>query len=241
MTRSIRQVNPASQYWSQFTPEWINEDIPYSTRFEDTYYTKSDGRGETDHVFINGNHLPRRWPNNSSFTIAELGFGTGLNFLQTVFRWNGLKSPGASLNFFSFEQYPMPTDAMAHALSHWPQLGELAHRLCSSWQVDGGIFDWQFARDIQLRVIFGDANLTLPNTELLADAWYLDGFSPAKNPQLWNLNLMQQVHSATKSGGTFATYSVAGMVRRNLQAAGFEISRNRGYGTKREMLSGYRM
>ena len=224
----------------QAKTSWIDGNIPLSNRFDDTYYSQSDGRAETGHVFINGNQLPTRWSLLPQCTIGELGFGTGLNFLQTVDQWNRIKSPGARLNFVSFELYPLATDAIAKALSRWGELDALSERLCKLWRFDQSVLSVQFFDDINLKVHFGDANELLGQPGLSSDAWYLDGFSPAKNPELWNEQLMGDVYRATKPGGTFATYSVAGFVRRNLQAAGFNISRQKGFGTKREMLTGYR-
>ncbi len=220
--------------------EWLDENIPRSTRFGDTYYTKSDGRAETGHVFINGNNLPERWKSPTRFTIGELGFGTGLNFLETVRQWKKTRPYGASLEFISFEQFPLSTDEMYRALSRWRELEEATEKLCGQWQVAEKLFELEFDDEVSLQVIFGDANILLPQYELKADAWYLDGFSPSKNPELWNETLLAEVFTKTKPGGTFATYSAAGFVRRNLQAAGFKVSRIKGFDTKREMLSGYK-
>lgn len=101
---------------------WINEQLPFSTRFDDVYFSKVDGRKETLHTFIEGNSLPQRWPDMKQCTIGELGFGTGLNFLETVRHWQNFKSPGTKLHFISFEQYPMEWHQMEKALSRWPEL-----------------------------------------------------------------------------------------------------------------------
>ena len=219
---------------------WLEDNIPFSQIFDDTYFTKSDGRAETDHVFINGNNLRQRWADTKECTIGELGFGTGLNFIETARQWNAVKQPGASLEFISFELYPLNAQEMHRALARWKELDQLAEVLCSNWHANGDKFQFLFPDNIKLRVNFGDANHTLSQCALSADAWYLDGFSPAKNPQMWNETLMKNVYQASKHGTTFATYTVAGFVRRNLISAGFELSRKKGFGTKREMLSGYR-
>ncbi len=132
----------------------------------------------------------------------------------------------------------MSNEDMAKALSQWPALDELAARLAEVWNPEFEIIDEDFAEDIRLTVFMSDANVRLPQLQLEADAWYLDGFSPAKNPELWNVELMQHVSTATKPAGSFATYSAAGAVRRNLEAAGFSVERKQGFGTKREMLTG---
>ena len=230
---------------SQVQTNWLDTNIPHSNLFKDTYYSKFDGRGETDHVFIKGNDLPRRWEllssGTSKFTIGELGFGTGLNFLETIFQWKKVIKTEAMLEFISFERYPLRHDEMRLALSRWPRLEELAKKLCSQWTNDGEQFHLRFADNVNLCIYFGDANIQLPKLTPTIDAWYLDGFSPAKNPQMWNETLMAQVYQSTNPGGTLATYTVAGFVRRNLSAAGFKLCRDQGFGTKREMLTGYKI
>ena len=218
--------------------KWVDNNTPLSERFDDTYYSISDGRAETDHVYIRGNNLHERWPQMQDCTIGELGFGTGLNFLETVRQWQMLKPIGAKLHFISFEQYPLSQKQMLQALLPWNELKDHAITLTNFWEPDTDILEVNFDNDVSLTVYLGDANDLLPKLDTQFDAWYLDGFSPAKNPQLWNEGLMQLVHDKTKPAGTFATYSVAGYVRRNLEKAGFTLSRGKGFATKREMLHG---
>lgn len=217
---------------------WIEETIPLSSRFDDTYYSKSDGQLETRHVFIEGNKLPARWQNKNNFTIGELGFGTGLNFLETVRQWELQCDAKAQLNYFSFEQYPLSRQQIQNALSRWRSLDVLSGKLCNIWEPGENELEVMFTPQVRLIIKFGDANHTLQTLKSSVDAWYLDGFSPAKNPELWNLELMQQVYDHTAPQGTFATYTVAGYVRRNLQHAGFVVARQNGFGSKREMLMG---
>lgn len=218
--------------------EWRDDITPISTRFNDPYYSVDDGRAETDYVFIQGNRLPTRWPNMQTCTIAELGFGTGLNFLETVRQWQTQKQQNTSLTFISFEQYPVTKEEIARALSNWPELETLSSRLIELWQPDEETLDIAFAPDIQLTVYMGDANTLFPAQPFTADAWYLDGFSPAKNPELWNEALMLEVGNHTKPSGTFATYTAAGFVKRGLAAAGFDVQKTKGFGRKRDMLIG---
>jgi len=218
--------------------EWRDDKTPVSAQFDDPYYSVDDGRAETEYVFIDGNQLKSRWPELSDCTIAELGFGTGLNFLETVRHWRSIKHNGGKLHFTSFEQFPISKDELAKALSNWPDLTDLASQLVEVWDPSPELLDLEFDKDIKLTVYFGDANITLPNLKFAADAWYLDGFSPAKNPELWNGQLMQEVGNRTVAGGTFATYTAAGFVKRNLQFAGFQVQKIRGFGRKREMLTG---
>ncbi|MEM7289878.1 MAG: tRNA (5-methylaminomethyl-2-thiouridine)(34)-methyltransferase MnmD, partial [Pseudomonadota bacterium] len=218
--------------------EWRDGTLPVSTRFDDPYYSVEDGRAETSHVFIEGNHLPQRWQTMHHCTVAELGFGTGLNFLETVLQWQNHSTSGARLDFFSFERFPLTAQDMLKALSAWSNLNDLTTRLTSIWEPNEQKFEIEFLPDIRLKVHFADANASLPNQSFEADAWYLDGFSPAKNPELWNAELMKAVADHTVAGGTFSTYTAAGFVRRNLAASGFIVTKSRGYGRKREMLIG---
>ena len=221
--------------------EWRDDVLPVSTRFDDPYYSTSDGRAECDHVFIRGNGLPQRWEIMESCTIAELGFGTGLNFLETVHQWQQISSNDAKLHFISFERFPLVFDEMQQALAVWPELGELTNLLGNIWNPETDVVDEELSEGIRLSVHIGDANEVLPTADFSANAWYLDGFSPAKNPELWNEALMTCVADKTAPDGTFSTYSAAGFVRRNLQSAGFQVKKVPGFGRKREMLVGKKM
>lgn len=220
--------------------EWRDGDVPVSRRFDDPFYSVADGLAEARHVFIDGNELRARWPQMDQCLVAELGFGTGLNFLATVSAWRQFADIDASLHFISFEQFPLDKADMARALSRWPELEDEAARLLGIWDPRYEFLDVAFADRIRLTVFFSDAATRLPQCDFTADAWYLDGFAPAKNPQLWTADLLQAIFECTAPGGSFATYSAAGWVRRNLQTAGFDVVRRPGFGKKREMLAGIR-
>lgn len=211
---------------------WIEGHIPMSVTFDDPYFSLENGLAETRHVFLDGNDLPARF--GGGFHVAELGFGTGLNFLCTVAAWRATGITGV-LNFTSFEAFPMTLEDMAMALAAFPELSDLATEMLDALAAGGWSHD---LGDVQLEVIVGDARDMLPNWSGRADAWYLDGFSPAKNPELWGAKLMQDVANHTKAGGTVATYTAAGFVRRGLQDAGFEVTRTKGFGRKRHMTQG---
>lgn len=203
--------------------------VPISDRFDDPYYSLNDGLAETHHVFINGNNLPDRFGN--ALRIAELGFGTGLNLLATWDAWQ--KAQGKAVHFTSFEAYPMAPADMATALAHFPQLAALTDRFLAKWHGQSGPV--QLAKGFTCEVITGDARITVPAWQGTADAWYLDGFSPAKNPALWEPDLLASVGAHTAANGTAATYSAAGHVRQSLTAAGFDVQRVAGFGRKRHM------
>jgi len=213
---------------------WIEGNAPYSKRFEDRYFAREDGRAETRAVFLAGNGLPERWRQTKQFHIAELGFGTGLNFLETLALWQKQAPPTAHLTFTSFELYPLSRYEIARALLNWPDLCELATPLLNHWPIEKTLH----LGNVTLELIIGNAGRTLPDWHGTADAWYLDGFSPAKNPQLWEAGLMRSLYEHTDPNGTFSTYTAAGFVRRNLQEAGFTVERVKGFGNKRERLQG---
>lgn len=209
--------------------EWQAGDVPVSTRFDDPYFSLDDGLAETAHVFLTGNGLPNRF--RDGFHIAELGFGTGLNLLATLDLWRQSNQRGV-LRFTSFEAYPMQPDEMIRAQSAFASLAGIAAELAPFWASGAPQIDLP---DLHFTLIKGDARETLPQWPGLADAWFLDGFSPAKNPELWQPDLMQQVGAHTSDQGTAATYTAAGFVRRGLESAGFSVTRTPGYGRKRHM------
>lgn len=204
--------------------DW-RDGTPVSRVFDDPYFSLASGPEETRHTFLAGNDLPARL--TDGFHIAELGFGTGLNALVTAAAWQG---PGR-LRFTSFEGFPMARDDMARALSVFPQFD--AGVLLDQWP-DRSIT----LADMDIEIVTGDVRATLPVWSGRADAWFLDGFSPAKNPEMWGADLMMQVGVHTAPGGTFATYTAAGHVRQALTVAGFDVARVPGYGRKRHMSRG---
>lgn len=212
--------------------DWRDGIVPVSRQFDDPYFSIRDGLGETNHVFLAGNGLPERF--RDGFHIAELGFGTGLNMLASAVAWNKSGQAG-SFKFTSFEAYPMGTEDIRMALLSFPQLQSLTGEFLEHWQSGRTRFKVGPA-DVEL--ILGDARHTLSASDIKADAWFLDGFSPAKNPELWEPSLMRQVAQHTAKGGTFATYTAAGHVRDSLAKVGFSVSRVPGFGDKRHMTTG---
>ncbi|WP_281968526.1 tRNA (5-methylaminomethyl-2-thiouridine)(34)-methyltransferase MnmD [Roseovarius nanhaiticus] len=210
--------------------DWRQGDVPVSRRFDDPYFSLDDGLAETGHVFLQGNDLPARFCDG--FTVAELGFGTGLNMLACAELWAAHGAPG-TLHLTSFEAYPMEAADMTRALAVFPQLRARAAPLIEAWQ--GGRYEIDLGDGVKLTVIIGDARETLPRWPGRADAWFLDGFSPARNPELWEPDLLKTVFAHTAPGGTAATYSAAGHVRRALEDAGFAVERAPGHGRKRHM------
>ena len=208
--------------------EWLDGVIPVSRRFDDPYFSLAGGLDETRHVFLTGNGLPERL--FAGFQIAELGFGTGLNLLATL-----LLAPDRALRYTSFEAYPITAEEMARSHAAFPEVGAVAAPLVEAWAK--GLRRFSLGM-IEVEVIEADARDTLPLWTGRADAWSLDGFSPAKNPELWGEDLMAEVARHTAPQGTFATYTAAGHVRRALTLGGFNVTRAQGHGTKRHMSKG---
>jgi tRNA 5-methylaminomethyl-2-thiouridine biosynthesis bifunctional protein len=217
--------------------DW-SENGPRSPRFGDVYFSTLDGLAESRSVFLAGCGLPEAWAGRACFTVAELGFGTGLNVLALLDLWRRTRAPGARLSVFSIEAFPIAREDAARALAAWPELADLAAGLLAQWPEgrrglhridlpdDGAILDLAVA----------DAETALAQWDGAADAWFLDGFSPAKNPQMWREPLMALVAARSRPGARAATFTVAGAVRRSLQAAGFTVEKRPGFGRKRERL-----
>jgi len=208
--------------------DWRDGVIPVSRRFDDPYFSLNDGLAETGHVFLAGNGLPARL--RPGFQVAELGFGTGLNLLALH-----LCNPDLPIRFTSFEAFPLDSTEIARALDHFPQARAVADPFLTAWAKGEQHFE---IGSITVEIIIGDARETLPQWQGCADAWFLDGFSPAKNPELWSPDLMAEVACHTAPGGTFATYTAAGHVRRALAESGFTVDRRPGHGRKRHMTVG---
>lgn len=201
---------------------WRGDGVPISTRFDDPYFSLAGGLAEARHVFLAGNGLPGRL--RPGFHVAELGFGTGLNLLALA------QATTVPVRFTSFEAFPLDPAQMGRAHAAFPELAPLAAQLRPAGRFRVGT--------VEAEVIAGDARRTLPAWRGRADAWFLDGFAPAKNPELWGEALLAEVAAHTAPGGSFATYSAAGHVRRALAAAGFTVERRPGFAGKRHMSAG---
>ena len=213
--------------------DWNAAGVPVSRQFDDPYYSLDSGWDETAYVFLAGNGLPERL--RPGFAVAELGFGTGLNLLALVAM--AMAQGVTGLRFTSFEAFPLSAADTATALAAFPPALALAGPLIEAR--DRGETRWSHG-PVAVELILGDARDTLPRWEGRAEAWFLDGFAPAKNPELWDPALLAEVAGHTAPGGTFATYTAAGAVRQALAGAGFEVERIPGFGRKRHMTRGRR-
>ena len=226
--------------------QWENG-LPIATRFNDVYYSRASGMAETRHVFLQHNHLPERFVqlvSGSTFTIGETGFGTGLNFLCTWQLFLEHAPANCTLHFISTEKYPLKPADLRKALSVFDELAPLASRMIAAYQLDTGNLELQFndaGRQVKLTVLLGDVLDTLPNLNASVDAWFLDGFAPAKNPEMWQAALFAALDANSHDQTTYATFTAARLVRDGLAAAGFSVDKHPGFGRKRDMIAGRRI
>jgi tRNA 5-methylaminomethyl-2-thiouridine biosynthesis bifunctional protein len=225
-------LQPAKLGWRQ--------GVPYSDVFDDLYFAREGGLEESRYVFLENNDLPQRWKNYSRFTVAETGFGTGLNFLSTLALWSESAPDYAQLHYISAEKHPFTKTDLSLALEFWPYLSRYCKELLKVYpELVPGYHRRELAnRRVTLTLLFGDALELYTQLRAEVDAWYLDGFAPSKNPQMWIPKLFQQIARLSHPGTTFSTFTAAGMVRRGLQEVGFEVSKFPGFGAKRDMLRG---
>jgi tRNA 5-methylaminomethyl-2-thiouridine biosynthesis bifunctional protein len=215
---------------------------PYSPEFQDVYHSSHGGLQQARHVFLGGNDLPARWRGRESFVIVETGFGLGVNFLAAWDAWRADASRPRRLHFVSVESHPFTREDLAAALEPFAEIEALARALTLAWppplagfhraHFDGG--------NVILTLLFGEARSMLPQLVARADAFFLDGFSPARNPGMWSPEVVREVARLAAPGATLATWTVAGGVRTALADAGFSVEKRPGFASKREMLAGRR-
>lgn len=246
---SAEEINPKAEI------EWGENQTPFSPLFDDFYYSTDSGLAETTYIFLEHNRIAERLAECQvvaerveksarlgSFCIVETGFGTGLNFLATLQVWHKLaeSKTAPDLHFVSFEKYPLQKEALRKAHAVFPELSEWSDRLIEHYPLSlPGWHDlWLFEGKVRLTLWFGDVLKGLPECEFKVDAWYLDGFTPSRNPDMWQPSLYKEMARLSHLETTFATYTAAGDVRRGLMEAGFEVVKDTGFGQKREMCFG---
>ncbi|MCB1555694.1 MAG: bifunctional tRNA (5-methylaminomethyl-2-thiouridine)(34)-methyltransferase MnmD/FAD-dependent 5-carboxymethylaminomethyl-2-thiouridine(34) oxidoreductase MnmC [Alphaproteobacteria bacterium] len=224
----------------------MTRDTLYSARFDDVYFSRDGGLAETRHVFLAGNDLPAAWKDRDHFTIAETGFGTGLNLLAAWQRFEETTTSDQRLHFVSFEKYPLSATDIKNALSPMKDAmgagGDVRlARYLDSYPVRlSGFHRVSLTSRVTLTLVFDNVNDALPNLIVPrgVDAWFLDGFTPAKNPEMWTDTVFRAMAALSAPGATFATFTAAGFVRRSLEAAGFSVRKTPGFGRKKDMTVG---
>ena len=220
-------------------PVWLEDGTLYSARYGDVYASAEGAVAEAQHVFLRGNELPQRWQGCETFVIVETGFGAGLNFLATWDAWRAHAPAWSRLHYISAEKHPFRGQDLARVLAPWEQVAELGERLRERYPplVPGFHRLRLDAGRVSLTLLFGEALEMLRQLSAKADAFYLDGFAPARNPELWSAEIFAELARLARPGATAATYTVAGVVRRGLTCAGFSVERREGFGRKRQMLA----
>ncbi|WP_250463278.1 bifunctional tRNA (5-methylaminomethyl-2-thiouridine)(34)-methyltransferase MnmD/FAD-dependent 5-carboxymethylaminomethyl-2-thiouridine(34) oxidoreductase MnmC [Microbulbifer litoralis] len=229
--------------------QWRDDGQPLSPAFDDIYFSSESGLDESRYVFLQQNELPQRFAAlaaGDTFTIGETGFGTGLNFLAAWDLWRQSAPTGAHLHFVSVEKFPLRRHDLERALALWPQLQPLARQLLQQYPpfTARGVHRLHFG-PVQLTLAIGEASEAFAGLRLGDDhrdrnvaAWFLDGFAPAKNPDMWTPALFDNIAALSRPGASFATFTCAGIVKRGLKKAGFALEKVPGFGRKREMLRG---
>ena len=228
--------------------KWDKQGLPYSTIFDDKYFCTENGYEETLHVSCHGNQLKERFAKldpaqKGTFTIIETGFGTGLSFCCAWEIWDQIAPRSWALHFISIELFPLSNKELAQALSLWPFLNKYIHALTAKYKPSDKQMDVQFD-NVRLTLVFDDVVKALKDIKQCnavpgrVDAWFLNGFAPAKNPLMWTDAVFEAMAPLSKATTTMSTFTVAGFVRRGLEANGFMLQKIRGFGTKKHVLTG---
>lgn len=221
--------------------EWDEQGQPLSSVYDDVYFSRASGLEETRYVFLQHNRLAERFAAlqpGQQLCIGETGFGTGLNFLCAWQLFEQVAGADSRLHFISVEKYPLTADDLARSLALWPELARQADALLGQYQAIHPGFQQLCFGNVTLTLLVGDVHDGLPRLAAEVDAWFLDGFAPAKNPEMWTPELFQQLARLSAPQATLATFTCAGFVRRGLNQAGFAMAKVKGFGHKREMLAG---
>jgi tRNA 5-methylaminomethyl-2-thiouridine biosynthesis bifunctional protein len=220
-------------------PAFDSTGTPYSPEYGDVYHSAESGPGQARHVFLGGNDLPARWAGARVFTILETGFGLGLNFLATWQAWRADPARSERLHFVSIEKHPFAREGLATLHAHYPEFTSLGAELQAAWPLPlPGLHRLHFEDGrVTLTLAFGDIADVLPKLRLAADAIFLDGFAPDRNPNMWATAVMKGLARLARPGATAATYTTARAVRDALAAAGFVPEQRPGFGRKRQMLA----
>ena len=234
MASNFKPIEHARIRWQAGTP--------VAPEFADSYFSRGQGPAESQAVFLQGNHLPERFaalPEQGLFVIGETGFGTGLNMLQAARLFSETAPKSARLHLVSVEKYPLTKADLATALNQWPQLKRWSQPLLEQYPpATPGFHRIRLSERIDLTLMLGEAESMWRQHPGGMDAWFLDGFAPDRNPDLWNSDVFKQLAEKSRPGATLASFTVAGPVRRGLQAAGFTLQRKPGFGRKRHRLEG---
>lgn len=213
-----------------------------SAHYDDVYFSAQDGFAESCYVFIEGCDLPDQWKDSAIFRVGETGFGTGLNFLALWKLFAQNRAQGQKLIFTSFEKHPLSPQQIHEALDGWrDSLGDYIDAMLQHYNItpqQNQVYEINDFITLDLRI--GDVCDLMPDIHQEQDAWFLDGFAPSKNPDMWQEDILNHIGRLTVKNGRLSTFTAAGFVRRGLESAGFKMSKRAGFGRKREHLIGVR-
>ena len=230
---------PAPKPLTQCPPpalDWSRPSAPASTDFDDIYFSTDGGLEEAETVFLKGCGLPEGWQKHSRFVIGELGFGSGLNFLTAWRMWDKTKTANSRLHFISIEKFPFDAEQLRQALAAWPELENYSAQLIDQWPGRVKGFHRLHFGDVTLTLIHDDISGALDAVDARVEAWFLDGFTPVKNPDMWSSEVMAKIARLSAPGARLGTFTVAANVRQALIEAGFEVEKKDGFGRKRHRL-----
>ncbi|AXO14778.1 bifunctional tRNA (5-methylaminomethyl-2-thiouridine)(34)-methyltransferase MnmD/FAD-dependent 5-carboxymethylaminomethyl-2-thiouridine(34) oxidoreductase MnmC [Thalassospira indica] len=221
---------------------WQDGNVPFSPHFGDIYFNPKDGLAETRYVFLEGNNLPSAWQDRENFVIGETGFGTGLNFLAAWQCWGTDPKRSRRLHFVSVEKYPLSRDDMIRAHQSWPELSQYSKQLAEIWPHETmlpGVHRFSLADgNVSLTLLIGDAIECWYGYDGNIDCWFLDGFAPSRNPDMWHPDLFAALAGASnRRVASLATFTAARIARDGLESAGFAISKRKGFAYKRDMIT----
>lgn len=217
--------------------DWTSDGQPRSKLYDDVYFSAEDGLAEARAVFLEGCGLPGGWAGRRRFVVGELGFGTGLNLAALLDLWRRTRPADGVLHVFSVEAHPITRDEAARALGRWPELAQVAGPLLARWPGRArGVHRVELPDGVIFDLAVMDVGEALSRWSGSADAWFLDGFAPARNPAMWREETLSLVAARSAPGARAATFTVAGAVRRGLAAAGYAVEKKPGFGRKRERL-----
>jgi tRNA 5-methylaminomethyl-2-thiouridine biosynthesis bifunctional protein len=221
--------------------DWNEQGLPVSRTFGDVYFSSEGGLDEARHVFLEGNHLPQRLSDADVFTVGETGFGSGLNFLALWQLWERVAPAQARLRFFSVEKHPLRPEDMARIHSLFPEIEPYGAALRAALPLPSPGFHRLYLADgrVQLTLMYGDALSMLREQDAQADAWFLDGFAPRLNPELWSAELAEELRRLSSGGASVATFSTSSTTQEALAGAGFALEKRPGFGRKKHMLTGH--
>lgn len=206
--------------------------------YDDIYFNAQDGMGKSQYVFLDGIGVPAVWAGRPHYHITELGFGTGLNFCLTLAAWQATAAPDQHLTFTGIDLYPLDAELMNRAAAAWPQLAAPYDALMAAYPgTDAGMHALFPAPNVTLMLCWGEVLPMLQTMRSQQNAWYLDGFAPQKNPDMWRGEIYAEMARLSSPGARVATFTAAGRVKRGLAAHGFAVTKTPGFGQKRERIT----